>query len=138
MFLFIGRTAVPLLLNDLFGPTCNSLADLDPLLTSVPDTGASISTQLRNLLAYVGESRPARALFVQIVRETLDGAELELHTMLVEDRNNEAQAYHEYLAYLHRQINLEVLPCLNRDADEQASGDRHRDEDSLWTTRFFT
>jgi hypothetical protein len=112
MFLFIGRTAVPLLLNDLFGPMCNSLADLDPLLTSLPDTGAPISTQLRNLLAYVAESRPARALFVQIVREELDGAELELHTMLVEDRNNEAQAYHEYLAYLHRQINLEVFSYL--------------------------
>ena len=117
MFLFIGRTAVPLLLNDLFGPTCNSLADLDPLLTSVPETGAPISTQLRNLLAYVSESRPAKALFVQITRETLDGAELELHTMLIDDRNNEAQAYQEYLAYLHRQINLEVVSFSNQVTD---------------------
>jgi protein transport protein SEC24 len=42
------------------------------------------------------------------VRQTLDGAELEFSTLLVEDRNNEAQAYTEFLAYLHRQINLEV------------------------------
>jgi hypothetical protein len=109
MFLYLGRNVVPLLLNDLFGESYKSLPDLDPLQSTMPDLNTQISTQLRNIMAYISDSRPAKSLLVQITRQTLDGAELELHSLLVEDRNNEAQSYHEYLAYLHRQINLEVL-----------------------------
>jgi protein transport protein SEC24 len=109
MILYIGRNVVPLLLNDLFGPACNSLSDLDPLQSAMPDLDTQISLQLRNILAYISETRPARSLFVQIARQTMDGAEQELSSLLIEDRNNEAQAYQEFLAYLYRQINLEVL-----------------------------
>ena len=108
MYLYIGRNAIPLLLNDLFGPGCNSLSDLNPLHSTLPQVDSQISTQLHNLLAHISESRPSRSLHIQFVRQTLDGAELEFSTLLVEDRNNEAQAYTEFLAYLHRQINLEV------------------------------
>jgi len=108
MFLYIGRNSIPLLLNDLFGPSCNSLSDINPLHSTLPQVDSQISTQLHNLLAYISESRPSRSLHIQLVRQTLDGAELELLTLLVEDRNNEAQAYTEFLAYLHRQINMEV------------------------------
>jgi len=108
MILYIGRHAVPLLLNDLFGPSCNSLADLNPLLSTMPQLDTQISTQLRNILTYISETRPARALHVQIARETMDGAEQEVTSLLVEDRFSEAQAYHEFLPFLHRQINLEV------------------------------
>jgi protein transport protein SEC24 len=108
MFLYLGRNAVPLLINDLFGPTVNHLSDLDPLRCTLPELDSLISVQLRNILGYIAQSRPARALYVQITRQTLDGAEHEFASLLVEDRNNEAQAYQEFLAYLHRQINAEV------------------------------
>ena len=108
MILYIGRNAVPLLLNDLFGPSCNSLLDLDPLQSTLPQLDTLISRQLRNVINYISETRPTRALFVQIARQTMDGAEHEFASLLVEDRNNEAQAYQEYLMYLHRQINMEV------------------------------
>jgi hypothetical protein len=48
-----------------------------------------------------------------MTRQALDGAEHEFASLLVEDRNNEAQAYQEFLAYLHRQINLEVILSRN-------------------------
>jgi len=108
MILYIGRNAVPLLLNDLFGPTCNSLSDLDHLLSTMLEIETTLSVQLRNILAYIAESRPARSLHVQIARQTMDGAEQEVASMLIEDRHNEAQAYQDFLPYLHRQINLEV------------------------------
>jgi protein transport protein SEC24 len=108
MFLYIGRNAVPLLLNDLFGPSCNSLSDVNALHSTMPDVDSHLAVQLRNLLGYISETRLSRSLHVQITRQTLDGAEHELMSLLVEDRNNEAQAYQEFLAYLHRQINLEV------------------------------
>ena len=108
MILYIGRNTVPLLLNDLFGPTCHSLSDLDHLLSTMPEVETTLSVQLRNILAYIAESRPARSLHVQIARQTIDGAEQEVVSMLIEDRGSEAQAYQDFLPYLHRQINLEV------------------------------
>ena len=109
MILYLGRHVVPLLLNDLFGPLCNALADLDFQMTVPPPLDTPISIQLRNTIAYINETRPSRALCIQIARATMDGAEHEFSSLLVEDRNNEAQAYGEYLPYLHRQINMEVF-----------------------------
>jgi protein transport protein SEC24 len=112
MILYIGRNAVPLLLNDLFGPTCNYLSDLDHLLSTMPEVDSTLSVQLRNILAYISDTRPARSLHVQIARQTIDGAEQEVASLLIEDRHNEAQAYQDFLLYLHRQINLEVFILL--------------------------
>ena len=109
-----------LLLNDLFGPTCNSLEDLNHLMSTMPKLDTQISIQLHNILTYIAETRPARALHVQIARQTMDGAEQEVTSLLVEDRFSEAQAYHEFLPFLHRQINLEVtllyirISCLGK------------------------
>jgi hypothetical protein len=112
MFLYIGRNAVPLLVNDLFGPSYNLLSDINVLQSTMPEVDSLLSIQLRNILAYISETRLSRSLHVQITRQTLDGAEHELMSLLVEDHNNEAQAYHEFLPYLHRQIHLEVFRLL--------------------------
>ena len=108
MILYIGRNAVRLLLNDIFGQSCNSLSDLDPLESSLPILDSQLSVQVRNILAYISDTRRTRSLHIQVARQTLDGAEHELSSLLVEDRNNEAQSYNEFLTYLHRHINLEV------------------------------
>jgi len=113
MILYIGRNAVALLLTDLFGPSSHSLSDLDPLQSTMPVLDTQISHQLRNTIAYISETRLARSLHVQIARQTIDGAEHEFASLLMEDRNNEAHAYHDYLTYLHRQVNLEVLSSLS-------------------------
>jgi protein transport protein SEC24 len=110
MMLYLGRSVSPLFLNDLFGPNCNSLADLDPLNSSLPEIEGQLSLQVRNIIAYIRQSRPSRSLQIQITRQTLDGAEHEFNAMLVEDRNNESQSYLEYLAYLHKQVAMEVCP----------------------------
>jgi len=110
MILYLGRNVVPFLLNDLFGLACNSLSDLNPLNSSLPVVDSQLSSQVRNILAYISETRVTRALHVQIARQTLDGVEHEFASLLVEDRNNEAQSYMEFLPFLHRQINLEVIP----------------------------
>lgn len=45
---------------------------------------------------------------VQLARQGLDGAEYEFARMLVEDRNNEAQSYVDWLVHVHRYIQLEL------------------------------
>jgi protein transport protein SEC24 len=108
MFLYIGRNAVPLLISDIFGPSSTSLSDLNPVQSHLPDLSSQLSTQIRNIISYIQESRPSRSLHIQLTRQTIDGAEHEFASLLIEDSNNEAQAYTEFLPYLHRQINSEV------------------------------
>ncbi len=45
---------------------------------------------------------------VQLARQGLDGAEYEFARLLLEDRNNEAQSYVDWLVHLHRALQLEL------------------------------
>jgi len=108
MMLYLGRNISPLFLNDLFGPACNSLADIDSLNSSLPELDGTLSLQVRNIIAYIRQSRPSRSLYIQVTRQTLDGAEHEFNALLVEDRNNESQSYLEFLPYLHKQVSMEA------------------------------
>jgi len=52
--------------------------------------------------------RGSKALTIQLARQGLDGAEYEFARLLVEDRNNEAQSYVDWLVHIHRHVQLEV------------------------------
>lgn len=102
-----GQTS-PNLIIDLFGEDKHDLKALDPYLSSLPVLQTHLSAQVRNILEYLKTMRGAKALTIQLARQGLDGAEYEFARLLVEDRNNEAQSYVDWLVHLHRHVQLEV------------------------------
>ena len=106
--LWLHMHVSPNLLEDLFGPGKSSLQSLDPMLNSLPILETHLNAQVRNLLAYWGSNRGSKAIRIQLARQGLDGSEYEFARMLVEDRNNEAQSYVDWLVNLHRHIQMEL------------------------------
>ncbi|QSZ31359.1 hypothetical protein DSL72_000924 [Monilinia vaccinii-corymbosi] len=89
-----GQTS-PNLIIDLFGEGKDNLKALDPYLSSLPILQTHLSAQL--------------------ARQGLDGAEYEFARLLVEDRNNEAQSYVDWLVHLHRHVQLELTGQRKKD-----------------------
>ncbi|KAJ6187879.1 hypothetical protein N7519_002787 [Penicillium mononematosum] len=108
ILLWIHAQVSPNLLEDLFGPGQNSLQDLNPNTSSLPVLETHLNAQVRNLLQYLSTVRGSKSVTIQLARQGLDGAEYEFARLLLEDRNNEAQSYVDWLVHIHRQINLEL------------------------------
>ncbi|TGO47146.1 hypothetical protein BCON_0291g00070 [Botryotinia convoluta] len=109
-----GQTS-PNLILDLFGEDKDNLKALDPYLSSLPVLQTHLSAQVRNILEYLKTMRGAKALTIQLARQGLDGAEYEFARLLVEDRNNEAQSYVDWLVHLHRHVQLELTGQRKKD-----------------------
>lgn len=116
--LWLHSQVSPNLLEDLFGPDHTSLQSLSAQMSSLPVLETHLNAQVRNLLQYFSEIRGSKAVTIQLARQGMDGAEYEFARLLVEDRNNEAQSYVDWLVHLHRQINLELAG--HRPKDEVA------------------
>lgn len=102
-----ARTS-PNLIADLFGEDKTSLESLDPYMSTLPVLTTHLNAQVRNILEFLKTIRGSKALTIQIARQGLDGAEYEFANRLVEDRNNEAQSYVDWLVHLHKQVQIEV------------------------------
>lgn len=111
--LWLHAQVSPNLLEDLFGPSFTSLKSLDPFMNTLPVLDTHLNAQVRNILQYLEANRGSKALTIQLARQGLDGAEYEFARMLVEDRNNEAQSYVDWLVHLHRHIQMEVRKFLD-------------------------
>ncbi|KAL8852248.1 MAG: hypothetical protein Q9221_002850 [Calogaya cf. arnoldii] len=118
--LWLHEHVSPNLLEDLFGPGNTNLADLDHNLSSLPVLETHLNAQARNLIAYWSSVRGSKALTLQLARQGLDGAEYEFARLLVEDRNNEAQSYVDWLVHLHRGIQLELSGQRRKEEGESA------------------
>lgn len=130
VLLWLHAQVSPNLLEDLFGPGFTALQSLDPQLNTVPVLETHLNAQVRNLLQYLsttggrGSSRAeATATAIQLARQGLDGAELEFARVLVEDRNNEAQSYVDWLVHVHRCIQLELNGQRRKDDGASSGGD---------------
>lgn len=108
VLLWMHAQVSPNLLEDLFGPGHDSLQGLNPNTSSLPVLETHLNAQARNLLQYFSTVRGSKAVTIQLARQGLDGAEYEFARLLLEDRNNEAQSYVDWLVHIHRQINLEL------------------------------
>jgi protein transport protein SEC24 len=95
-------------LEDLFGEGVTSLGHLDPMMNEIPVLTTHLNAQVRNLLAYISTVRGSKAACFTLARQGLDGSEFEYARMLVEDRNNEAQSYVDWLVHVHRAIQMEL------------------------------
>ena len=106
--LWIHSQVSPNLLTDLFGEHHTTLQSLDPTSPTLPVLETHLNAQVRNVVQYLSTIRGSKALTVQLARQGLDGAEYEFARLLVEDRNNEAQSYVDWLVHVHRHIQLEA------------------------------
>jgi protein transport protein SEC24 len=98
----------PNLIADLFGEDKTSLQALDAYTSTVPVLQTHLNAQVRNIIEFIRSLRGSKGLTIQLARQGIDGAEYEFARMLVEDRNNEAQSYVDWLVHIHKGVQLEV------------------------------
>lgn len=106
--LWFHSQASPNLIEDLFGPGKDSLKSLDAYTSALPVLDTHLNAQVRNIIEFLKTMRGSKGLTLQLARQGIDGAEFEFARMLVEDRNNEAQSYVDWLVHVHKSVQLEV------------------------------
>ncbi|KAI0912711.1 hypothetical protein F4823DRAFT_622677 [Ustulina deusta] len=111
----------PNLLTDLFGEGKDSLSSLDPYSATLPVLQTHLNAQVRNIIEFLKSLRGSKALTIQLARQGIDGAEYEFARMLIEDRNNEAQSYVDWLVHIHKGVQLELAGQRRKDGDEGSS-----------------
>ncbi|TFB07575.1 hypothetical protein CCMA1212_000209 [Trichoderma ghanense] len=123
----------PNLITDLFGEGHDSLKGLDAYTSTLPVLETHLSAQVRNIIEFLKSMRGSKGMTIQLARQGIDGAEYEFARMLVEDRNNEAKSYVDWLVRIHRGVQLEVC-CSSphhshsREANQcQLSGQRKKE-----------
>ena len=121
VLIWLHAQVSPNLLEDLFGPGKSGLQELDPMLNEFPVLETHLIAQVRNLLQYISTTHGSKAATIQLARQGLDGSEFEYARMLVEDRNNEAQSYVDWLVHVHRAIQMELSG--QRKKEDGAEGD---------------
>ena len=115
ILLWLHSFVSPNLIEDLFGPGLTSLQALDSNTSTIPVLETHLNAQVRNLLQFLSTVRGSKGVTIQLARQGLDGAEYEFARLLLEDRNNEAQSYVDWLVHIHRQINLDLAGHRKKD-----------------------
>ncbi|KAI9633449.1 uncharacterized protein MKK02DRAFT_38103 [Dioszegia hungarica] len=103
--IWLGGAVSPQVIDDLWG--VDNPEELDTRMTRLPKLPTLLSTQIRNLLAHF-ERIMGHPLPLLIIRQNMDGMELEYANHLVEDSNNDALSYTDYLMTSHKSITNEM------------------------------
>ncbi|KAL7797352.1 Sfb3 protein [Trichoderma ceciliae] len=111
----------PNLISDLFGEGHDSLKGLDAYTSALPVLDTHLNAQVRNIVEFLKSMRGSKGLTLQLARQGIDGAEYEFARMLVEDRNNEAQSYVDWLVHIHKGVQLELSGQRKKDGDGEAT-----------------
>ncbi|KAK0749874.1 hypothetical protein B0T18DRAFT_407745 [Schizothecium vesticola] len=106
--LWMHAQTSPNLIADLFGEDKTTLQSLDAYTSTLPVLQTHLNAQVRNMMEFLKAMRGSKALTIQLARQGVDGAEYEFARMLVEDRNNEAQSYVDWLVHIHKGVQLEL------------------------------
>ncbi|KAH7322767.1 transport protein sec24 [Stachybotrys elegans] len=106
------------LIADLFGEDKTSLKSLDAYTSTLPVLQTHLNAQVRNIIEFLKTMRGSKGLTLQLARQGIDGAEFEFARMLVEDRNNEAQSYVDWLVHIHKGVQLELSGQRKKEGSE--------------------
>ncbi|KAG6271899.1 hypothetical protein E4U49_003258 [Claviceps purpurea] len=109
------------LVTDLFGEGKDSLKSLDAYTSSLPVLETHLNAQARNIIEFLKTMRGSKGLTLQLARQGIDGAEFEFARMLIEDRNNEAQNYVDWLVHVHRGVQLELSGQRKKESESESS-----------------
>lgn len=101
MFLWLGGDVHDSYWRDLFD--VSSGHELSPVPKRLPELPNSFSTRVREVIAHLEHQTGSMRRFV-IVRQNLDALEIDFANQLMEDTNNGAMSYLDYLCYVHRLI----------------------------------
>ncbi|WZH42480.1 COPII-coated vesicle component SEC24 [Fusarium acuminatum] len=111
----------PNLISDLFGEDKDTLKSLDPYTSALPMLETHLNAQVRNIIEFLRTMRGSKGLTIQLARQGIDGAEFDFARMLVEDRNNEAQSYVDWLVHIHKGVQLELSGQRKKEGDEHST-----------------
>jgi protein transport protein SEC24 len=111
----------PNLIQDLFGEDKTTLQSLDAYTSTIPVLATHLNAQVRNIVEFLRAMRGSKGLTIQLARQGIDGAEFEFARMLVEDRNNEAQSYVDWLVHIHKGVQLELTGQRKREDGSEGS-----------------
>nr|QBH67493.1 putative transport protein Sec24C [Ustilago esculenta]QBH67604.1 putative transport protein Sec24C [Ustilago esculenta] len=103
---WLGANVNPRLLEDLYG--VSALEEIDGRMTRLPKLPTKLSKQVRAIVHSFALQRNKPELPVLIARQNRDGTEVELANSLVEDQNNDAMSYVDYLCHVHRIISSDM------------------------------
>ncbi|KAM3507065.1 hypothetical protein MY10362_001992 [Beauveria mimosiformis] len=107
----------PNLISDLFGEGKDTLKSLDAYTSSLPVLDTHLNAQARNIIEFLKTQRGSKGMNIQLARQGIDGAEFEFARLLVEDRNNEAQSYVDWLVHVHKGVQLELSGQRKRETE---------------------
>ncbi|PKK64784.1 hypothetical protein RhiirC2_665880 [Rhizophagus irregularis] len=105
LIFWIGRQISSEFINNVFG--VDSIEKINSKLYSLPELENPTSIRIRSIISYLQTQR-SKYLRLTIARMQIDATEIEFHNLLVEDENNGAMSYVDYLCYIHKQIQTEV------------------------------
>jgi len=108
--LWFGGAVSPQILDDLYG--VESPEELDVRMTRLPKLPTLLSTQIRNIITHL-ERIIGHSLPIIIVRQNMDGMEIEFANQLVEDSNNDALSYTDCESTFLYALRLAEFPRLD-------------------------
>jgi len=123
--LWLGNAISPQIINDIYG--VENLDELDIRMTTLPQLPNPFSIRLRRIIDQLQASHDNRPMSILIVRQGKDGLEVEFSNMLVEDQNNDAMSYVDYLCFVHKLIQGELTG--EKKAEESAAA-------AIWRSGF--
>ncbi|CAG8568852.1 15714_t:CDS:10 [Acaulospora morrowiae] len=105
LMFWLGHQISPDFIRSVFD--VDSIEHINPKLFYLPALDNPTSIRIRSIITYL-QSQRSKYLRLTIVRRGMDPSELEFNSLLVEDENNGAMSYVDYLCYIHKQIQTEV------------------------------
>ncbi|KAF8328183.1 uncharacterized protein EI90DRAFT_3281390 [Cantharellus anzutake] len=99
--LWVGANTSPMHLRALFN--ADDVYDM-PGTHNTPSSSSHLAQQLRNIVSVLERHRGGIVQPFLVARQNMDGSELQMGDMLVEDENNAAMSYIDYICHLHKII----------------------------------